>query len=576
MTTNNKKNIIIIGASGHAKVIIDIIEQINKFNIVGLIDSFKPIDFKIFKYKVIGREEDIPKLALKYNFNKGIIAIGDNWTRKKMYHKIKNIYPEFDYISAIHPKAIIGKHVTIGKGTVIMAGVIVNSDSKIGRFCILNTKASLGHDGNLKKFASLAPNSTVGGNVKIGTCTAICIGTNILQNIIIGKYTIIGAASLVNRNIPDYKMAYGSPAKAIKSIDKGERYLYIIDNKKTKLEIITQKKEWDKTLNETDLYDYYHTYDYHALSKKNNETPILLKYTEKKIIIAIPLLSRQVFDTNYNDCTSVYGYAGPISKGVDDTFDNTQFKKKLSKYFYDNNIISIFSRLNPYIPFQDQILKNIGKTVTQGNVVNIDLTIDIDIQRQIYRSRLKTHINKARRNCSIREVSTKEDLDTFISLYHENMDRVNAKESYYFNKTYFENLLKSKSFKTIILLAIENTTNKIIAGSIFILTNGIVQYHLSGSKASFLHLTPTKLLIDEMRIIANKEGFKFFNLGGGLGGRDDDSLFYFKSSFSKDFNSFNLWEFIVDSKIYDKITKQNKPTIDSDYFPAYRYNQTVN
>ena len=193
---NQKKNIVIIGASGHAKVIIDIIERLNEFNIVGLIDSFKPINSKIFEYKIIGREEDIPELASKYNFNTGIIAIGDNWTRRKMYYKIKRISPKFDYISAIHPKSVIGKNVKIGKGTVIMAGAIVNSDAKIGSFCIINTKASLGHDSNLKKFASLAPNSTVGGSVTIGTCSAICLSTSVLQSITIGKHSIIGAGSL--------------------------------------------------------------------------------------------------------------------------------------------------------------------------------------------------------------------------------------------------------------------------------------------------------------------------------------------------------------------------------------------
>ncbi|MFV0540097.1 MAG: transferase [Aestuariibaculum sp.] len=171
-----KPNIVIIGASGHAKVIIDIIERENTYNIIGLIDTYKTVGDELFNYKILGKEEDIPKLKDIYNFNKGIIAIGDNWTRKKMKDQIEKIDLDFNFISAVHPNAVIGKDVEIGCGSVIMAGVIINSEAKVGEFCIINTKASLGHESIMKNFSSLAPNSTIGGNVKIGTCSAICLG----------------------------------------------------------------------------------------------------------------------------------------------------------------------------------------------------------------------------------------------------------------------------------------------------------------------------------------------------------------------------------------------------------------
>ncbi|UKM63944.1 acetyltransferase [Flavobacteriaceae bacterium GSB9] len=220
----NKTNVVIIGASGHAKVVIDIVERLNQYSIVGLIDSFKPIDSSIYNYRVLGNENDIPRLSKSHNFKLGIIAIGDNWTRKLIYEKIKKISPDFDYISAIHPNAVIGKNVKIGKGTVIMAGAVINSDANIGKFCIVNTKASLGHDSILKKYASLAPNSTIGGKSTIGACSAICMGAIIIQDISIGKHSIIGAAALINKNISDYKMVYGIPGKIIKSISEGEKY----------------------------------------------------------------------------------------------------------------------------------------------------------------------------------------------------------------------------------------------------------------------------------------------------------------------------------------------------------------
>lgn len=341
-------------------------------------------------------------------------------------------------------------------------------------------------------------------------------------------------------------------------------------------ETITEKGEWDTFLKDIESYDFYHTYDYHKLSVSENETPIMLKYVENDIKIGLPLIIRNIPHTKYKDATSVYGYVGPISKGVTGSFNNSKFLKSIINYFKNNDVISVFSRLNPYIQFQHTILNNFGEISPQGKVVNIDLSLDVDIQRQNYRSRLKTHINKARRLCTVKASSTQADLQKFMELYNISMDRVNAKKHYYFNKSYFENLLNSNNFETTILSAIDNESGKVIGASMFISTNSIIQYHLSGCKNEFLHLMPTKLLIDEMRLIANKKGcYRFFNLGGGLGGSDDDSLFHFKSSFSKDFKQFDLWKFIVNKDIYDELVEMFKSSSNLDYFPNYRSNEIV-
>ncbi|MCF7568625.1 acetyltransferase [Sabulilitoribacter arenilitoris] len=219
------KNILIIGASGHSKMIIDIIIKNNEYNIVGLIDSFKSIDSKIFGYKVIGNENDIPKLIKKHNIFGALISIGDNWVRKQMKELIESKSPNLEFISAIHPSAVLANGVFIPKGTVVMANVTINSDAKVGEFCIINTKSSLGHDSNMDNFSSLAPGVTTGGNITIGFCSAISLGTSVIQNIKIGKHTIVGAASLVIRDIGDYKLAYGIPAREIKNRKPNEKYL---------------------------------------------------------------------------------------------------------------------------------------------------------------------------------------------------------------------------------------------------------------------------------------------------------------------------------------------------------------
>lgn len=225
MTNANTKNIIIVGSSGHAKVVIDIIEKEGTYNIVGLIDSFRQVGETSFGYQILGTEEQLPAFVETYDLYGGFIAIGDNWKRYLVAEKIKALIPRFQFITAIHPSAQIARGVEIGNGSVLMAGAIVNSDSKVGNFCILNTKSSLDHDSIMGDFSSLAPNATTGGNVSIGAFSAVSLGANIIHRKIIGKHTVIGAGSVVLNDIPDFCVAYGVPAKVIRKRREGDKYL---------------------------------------------------------------------------------------------------------------------------------------------------------------------------------------------------------------------------------------------------------------------------------------------------------------------------------------------------------------
>ncbi|MFK5973757.1 MAG: acetyltransferase [Flavobacteriaceae bacterium] len=219
------QNVVIFGASGHGSVVLDCIEKEGRYKIIGFIDSFKKKGVKINGYTILGNEGDLPYLMERYNFSSGIVAIGDNWTRKLLVDRILKIAPNFDYIHTVHPKAEIGKNVEIGKGAVLMPGVIVNTNSVIGDFCILNTNSSLGHDGRMENYSSLAPKSCTGGNFRLGKFSAICLGSNIIDDITILEHTVIGAGSLVVGNIEGYILAYGSPAKKIRNRIAGEPYL---------------------------------------------------------------------------------------------------------------------------------------------------------------------------------------------------------------------------------------------------------------------------------------------------------------------------------------------------------------
>jgi sugar O-acyltransferase (sialic acid O-acetyltransferase NeuD family) len=218
------KDIVIVGASGHAKVILDIVEKQSGFNVIGLIDTFKPAGEKFFDYEVLGNETKLKSLVSEHGVDGGIVAIGDNWTRYEVVQRILSIVPEFAFVAAVHPSANAARGVAVGRGTVIMAGVSINSDSHIGDFCIVNTNASIDHDNIIHDYASLAPGATTGGDVTIEAFSAVSMGAKVVHGRTIGAHTVIGAGSTVLEDIPSHSVAVGSPAKVVRKRKEGEAY----------------------------------------------------------------------------------------------------------------------------------------------------------------------------------------------------------------------------------------------------------------------------------------------------------------------------------------------------------------
>lgn len=219
------KNVLIVGASGHSKVIIDIIHKTKAYNIVGFIDSYKKKGDTVYGYKILANFSDIDDIILNYDIFGIIMGIGDNHTRKKCKEKISKISSSIKFVPVVHPNAVLANDIIVPDGTVIMAGVVINADAKLGEFCILNTNSSLGHDSIMKDYSSLAPGVTIGGNVKIGYCSAICLKASVINNVTIGKYTVIGAGAVVVSNIGPKSVAYGVPARFIRDRKPGSKYL---------------------------------------------------------------------------------------------------------------------------------------------------------------------------------------------------------------------------------------------------------------------------------------------------------------------------------------------------------------
>lgn len=206
-----KRELLIYGASGHAKVVIDIVEHQGLYEIIGLVDDAPERHGQEFcGYRVLGGQE----ILAQHRRCPILIAIGDNTTRKKLQESVKAL--GYELATAVHPSAQLGRDVSVGPGTVIMAQVAINSGTVIGEGVIVNTGATIDHDCRIGDFAHISPGVNLAGNVTVGRLTQIGIGACAIPGVRIGERTLIGAGAAIVTDIPDGVVAVGIPARVIK------------------------------------------------------------------------------------------------------------------------------------------------------------------------------------------------------------------------------------------------------------------------------------------------------------------------------------------------------------------------
>ena len=193
------KRIVIFGTGGHAKIILSELLKEKNYNQIIFISKEKKkyFYFNKKKYKIIKNFKIDARDRSKIY---GIIAIGDNYLRYKLYKKYSKIYPKLVWATIKSKDAIVNKNVKLSPGSMIITGSIINAGSIIGKHCIINTKSSIDHDNIFSDFSSTGPGVITGGKVKVGKLSHIGIGSAICQNIDIANNTIVGGKSFVNKN----------------------------------------------------------------------------------------------------------------------------------------------------------------------------------------------------------------------------------------------------------------------------------------------------------------------------------------------------------------------------------------
>jgi len=194
---------IVIGASGHAKVILNILSLCG-VQVTSLYDD----DASIQKLNGVNVTSPISSIPIGSSC---VFAIGNNTIRKQLVEKHLSFKPQ----TIKHPESVIDDSVKFGEGTVVMASATINNATSIGNHCIINTSASIDHDCKIDDYVHISPGAVLCGGITVGQGSQVGANSVIVQNKSIGKWATIGAGSVIIKNVPDYAIVVGNPGKII-------------------------------------------------------------------------------------------------------------------------------------------------------------------------------------------------------------------------------------------------------------------------------------------------------------------------------------------------------------------------
>jgi sugar O-acyltransferase (sialic acid O-acetyltransferase NeuD family) len=198
--------LVVFGAGGHAEVVIDAARAAGCEPEIVLDDAPRLGNFE--GMPILAPNEDTWKQLKRFRF---VVAVGNNATRAKLFADLRNRggVPE----TIIHPFSCVARSARIGAGTVVLAGAIVNPGAEVGENCILNTGCRIDHACRIGNHAHICPGVSLAGTVSVGERSLIGVGSCSIQEITIGSDVMVGAGSVIVRNIPDRCIAYGNPAR---------------------------------------------------------------------------------------------------------------------------------------------------------------------------------------------------------------------------------------------------------------------------------------------------------------------------------------------------------------------------
>ena len=211
------KDLIIIGASGFGREVAWLVERINRkenaWNLLGFVDDDEHIQGEnINGVRVLGKLEDVTRFPNAYY----VCAIGSSTIRSNVINRVRDILPEVKFGTLVDPSVEMSEFIKIGQGSIICAHTLMTVNISIGNYVIINLDCTIGHDAEIQEYVTIYPSVNISGNVTVLSYSEIGTGTQIIQGKNIGTHSIVGAGSVVIKDIPSKCTAVGIPAKPIK------------------------------------------------------------------------------------------------------------------------------------------------------------------------------------------------------------------------------------------------------------------------------------------------------------------------------------------------------------------------
>ena len=223
-----RARVVVVGAGGHGKCVADAVEAGNAYELAGFLDAATAPGALVWgRYELLGSDWSAATLARvrAAGVTHVVIAVGDNASRARIAGELAAAPSLLLAATVVHPSAYVACGARLGEGTVVLPDAVVDVDCVVGRHCIINVRACAGHDCVLGDFAALAPGTTLSGSVRVGEGSWIGTGACVRHRISIGEHTVVGAGSAVVGDLPAAVVAYGVPARAVRTRAPADPYL---------------------------------------------------------------------------------------------------------------------------------------------------------------------------------------------------------------------------------------------------------------------------------------------------------------------------------------------------------------
>lgn len=339
---------------------------------------------------------------------------------------------------------------------------------------------------------------------------------------------------------------------------------------------LTKCEEWDRVVRTFKKYDVYYLSGYTKAFQINGDGEPLLFYYEDQNLRGINVVMKRdiaedlrfkgkIEPQKYYDLATPYGYGGWLIEGEGDRKD---LFSTYEKWCYKNQIISEFVRFHPMLNNQEG-LEESYEVIGLGGTIAMDLSSP-EIIWENMTSKNRNKIRKAQKNgLQVYRAQNHEIYQVFKDIYDETMKKDQAEDYYYFAEEFYESVLEDlKNQAQIFYTKAED--GKIVAATIIIGANGMLNYHLSGSRTEYQKMAPTNLMLHEVALWGYENGYQSFHMGGGVGSAED-SLYSFKKSFYRgEPKRYYIGKKVLNQEVYEMLVSMRDQIDHPSFFPKYR------